>query len=1507
MFPLLLNAQISSVAFEEVPIEINGRKAGRITDISQDNNGYIWLTSAQGLIRYDGYTFKNYRFDRSDSTALITGGNESLFIDHTGDLWTGTSEGVSRYEASCDCFFFYRFESNDVTPKDLQSAPVIAFAEDIDQNLWMAQQGGGLYRYEREEDRFTRFLDNPTDPNSIIRDVVRVLLADSNGNIWIGTGFGEPENGTGLIRFNPRTGKVKRFLHDPANPNSLIDNRISALMEDQEGKLWVGTYQCGLHLYHPDTEDFSRLTADEEQLNKIYAPCTENPVWGNAPFVKILHQDQNGGYWIGTTGVGLNHFDPITGELSFYNIEKATRSPASLWTIHEDRQGIIWLGLLDAVGGLQKMDPQGRQYTLYPALKAVQRSMESRKEPGAFWISTIEDGLYRLDISTGKTSRLLPDQKTTSAVYEDRNGILWVGLGHISNLKGQKTGLARLDPANGSFKHYPIKSQGDSSPGNTVFQIYEDQKGNLWLDCLRQGLFRFDKHTETYKAYQLPGSSGSEISIWPTKDNNTLWVIDLSRNILFKYNEQQDQFIPFLEGYRTTYVLEYDSNRYWIGTEDKGLLHYNSIDSTLIQYTIADGLPSNDGVHFLQDETGILWIATRKGLAKLDPRTKKIISDGMPQDYFHFNAFKSRDGQLFFGGNKGLYAIDPKKYNGNPFPPEVLISGLQISGEPYQVGSAMTQQMKLSHQQNDFRFEYLGIHYSNPTGNRYQYKLSPFDSEWIDAGTERNARYTNLKPGTYNFQVKAANSDGVWQEAAAAVAFKIRPPWWQTWWAYSLFIAVALLSIQWLLKTQKRKLQLKQQELDQERQVSERLKQVDRLKDQFLANTSHELRTPLHGIIGLSETLHEQVKDEEQRKNIEMVIASGIRLTNLVNDILDFSKLKTHEIELHLQAVDLKSVVDIVLRMSRGLSNRKALQLVDEIDDNLPAILADEDRLQQILLNLVGNAIKFTAEGQVTISAHRAGEDQLKITVADTGIGIPQDKLPHVFQSFEQGDASTQRQYGGTGLGLTITRQLVELHGGKIEVESEVDKGSIFTFSLAVANGKPAPRVAKPLVENLTALKIVETKAVSPQTVDRVIPKEIGKGQYHILIVDDDPVNQQVMSNYLSKSNFIISQAADGQEALAILENEVKIDIVLLDIMMPGMSGYEVCQKIRERFLPNELPILMITAKNQIADLVEALKIDANDYLVKPISKKELLARLGTHLNLLHINQAYSRFVPKDFFKVLGKENILDVHLGDQVEGEVTVMFSDIRGYTPLSESMTAADNFKFLNAYLKKAVPIINDHNGLVQHFLGDGLMSLFLDKPNDAVVASITYLKMVTQYSLERMAKGRKALRVGIGLHTGTLMLGIIGNENRMDTGVVSDTVNTASRMEGLSKHFGISLLISETVFNNLENPEQFNYRDLGKVQVKGKKKALKVYDFFDGETVEIIGLKKRTLTDFSTGLQQYYAKNFTAAALSFEKVLLSNPGDVAARMYREKSSDFIDNGVAEGWTGIEVMTNK
>lgn len=1515
--PVLLSAQIASIGFKEVPIEINGRKGGRITDIGQDQNGYLWLTSADGLLRYDGYDFKAYRSFLADSTAQYDGGNEALFIDHTGVLWTGTSTGVARYEPDCDCFAHYRFAPDDWVAAGNYPFHIRAFAEDPELNLWMVHKGG-LYRYEREQDRFTRFLDDPEDPDAILEDIVRVLLADREGNIWMGTGYGAPQSGSGLVRFNPRTGAVKRFSHDPEDSNSLVDNRVSALLEDQEGKIWVGTYQCGLHLYQPDRENFTRMTPDAAHPERLHAPCTDDRVWGNDPFVQVLHQDRDGGYWVGTIGANLHHFDGQRGRLSVYDIRSLSETNNHLWSFYEDRQGVIWLGLI-TLHSLFKMDPWARKYHIYPELKVVQPSMESRKEPGVLWIATFQDGLHRLNTSTGKSTVFLHDKKDNNSIgnnsvrvaYEDRDGILWVGLGDTRNAansaRDEKFGLARLDPKTGTFKHYPIGDKSTTGSSSIVYNIFDDQQGVLWLNCFQDGLFRFDKQTGIAERYEIPGSGNNSISpIWQI-GANTLWVCDMKRKILFRYNEQEDAFHSFLEGYATTFVMEEDSSRFWIGTWDQGLLYYNPIDSTVTQYTVADGLPSNREVSFVKDESGLMWIATQGGLAKFDPKTRQFSSNGLPDANFVMTPFKAGDGQLFFSGQNGLIGLYPDEFRGNPFPPEVLISGVQISGESFLPSMEKPGAIRLSHRENNFRFEYVGLHYSDPAQNTYRYQLSPFDQNWMDAGTERVARYTNLEPGNYHFRVKAANSDGVWQEAAATFDFRIRPPWWQTWWAYGLFLLIAVLIIRWMVQNQRKKLQLKQQELDKERRISERLQEVDRLKDQFLANTSHELRTPLHGIIGLSETLHEQLEDEEQRKNVEMVIASGIRLTNLVNDILDFSKLKTQEIELNLQAVDLPSIVDMVLRMSRGLLDRKGLRLTAEIPDGLPAVQADEDRLQQILLNLIGNAIKFTQEGEVIVSAQKEGANFLKISVSDTGIGIPEDKIGDVFQSFEQGDASIQRQYGGTGLGLTITRQLVELHGGAITVESVVDEGSVFSFTLPVATGEAVATPVRVFADKLTPLQLVETPAVSPPVAAEQLAKEVPRGRYHVLIVDDDPVNRQVMSNYLNKDDFIISEAANGSEAIELLEKEDRIDIVLLDIMMPGMSGYEVCQQIRKHYLPNELPVLMLTAKNQVTDLVEALKIDANDYLVKPISKKELLARLGTHLNLLHINQSYSRFVPKEFFKVLGKDNVLDVQLGDQVEKEVTVMFTDIRGYTSLSESMTAADNFKFLNAYLKKAVPIINDHHGLVQHFLGDGLMSLFMDKPSDAVAAAITLLKMVTQYSLERMAKSRRALKVGIGLHTGTLMMGIIGNENRMDPGVVSDTVNTASRMEGLTKYFGVSLLVSETVVNGLEDPYQFNYRYLGKVQVKGKKKALRIYDFYDGETAEIVAIKERTQEDFEAGLQHYYAKNFTAAALSFEKVLLSNPGDFAARLYQEKSSHLMETGIHEGWTGIEVMESK
>ncbi len=702
--------------------------------------------------------------------------------------------------------------------------------------------------------------------------------------------------------------------------------------------------------------------------------------------------------------------------------------------------------------------------------------------------------------------------------------------------------------------------------------------------------------------------------------------------------------------------------------------------------------------------------------------------------------------------------------------------------------------------------------------------------------------------------------------------------------------------------------ELSKQKIEHEQRINKHLRRVDSLKDQFLANTSHELRTPLHGIIGLSESLYEEVEQEKQKKNLAMIIASGKRLSNLVNDILDFSKLRTREIELTLKPIDLRLITEVVFKISEPLVKGKDLKLLNEVDAELPPVLADENRLQQILLNLVGNAIKFTHHGSVKVYAQAVGS-KIEISVEDTGIGIPEDKLDQIFEFFEHTESLPEGDYTGSGLGLTISRQLVELHGGRIRAISPANKetgtGSAFIFTLLKADGIALPANT----EALTMLRTYEIPEIENTLPDQpaVLPAEEDNHKYNILIVDDDPVNQQVLSNYLSEEHFLLTHVLNGPDALKQIEDGKKFDVVLLDIMMPGMSGYEVCKRIRETYPPNELPILMVTAKNQVSDLVQALTYKANDYLVKPISKKELLARLGTHINLLHINKSYSRFVPKEFFKVLGKDNVLDVKLGDQVEQEVTVLFADIRSYTTLSESMTVKENFKFLNAYLKRIVPIINGHNGLVHQFLGDGIMALFLKDPEDAIKASIAYLRMITTYNQHRIEKDRVPLKIGIGMHTGSLMLGIIGDEDRMGAGVVSDTVNTASRMEGLTKHFNVSLLASEDVFRKLKEPEQFNYRYIGKVQVKGKKKALEIYEFFDGESEEMIALKKQTKADFDLGLQKYYSKDFEEALIKFKKVIEINPDDYTARFYQKKSGALIAQGVADNWTGIEVMLNK
>ena len=701
-----------------------------------------------------------------------------------------------------------------------------------------------------------------------------------------------------------------------------------------------------------------------------------------------------------------------------------------------------------------------------------------------------------------------------------------------------------------------------------------------------------------------------------------------------------------------------------------------------------------------------------------------------------------------------------------------------------------------------------------------------------------------------------------------------------------------------------------QKEIVIKQEYIDKLQHIDKLKDQFLANTSHELRTPLNGIIGLAESLVDGVAGilpPAARYNLNMISASGKRLANLVNDILDFSKLRNEDIALQLKPTDLTGLIEVVLALSRPLAQDKGLEILNEINTQTPIVHADENRVQQILLNLVGNAIKFTNKGTIKIHAAPT-EERLSITVADTGIGIPEDKFEAIFQSFEQGDGSTARNYGGTGLGLSVTKQLVELHGGTITVASEVGKGSAFTFTLPLSKVSRDALQEKDPSDSAMVQKLdqeVESQAglaaMPPTTINQ-------NNDTAILVVDDEPVNRQVLQNHLQLAGYQVIQAADGPEALEKIKQQYPaFNLVLLDIMMPRMSGYEVCQEIRTTFPTTALPVVMLTAKNRIADLVEGFQVGANDYLTKPFSRDELLSRIQTHLELQRINKATGKFVPKEFLNSIGKKAITEVQLGDQAYQEVTVFFSDIRSYTTLSEKMTPDENFKFVNSYVKRMGPIIQQNEGFVNQYYGDGIMAIFPKQANHTLRAAIDMQLAIQQYNEERKAKNRIPIRVGMGLHTGPLIMGVIGDDNRNEVATISDTVNTASRYEGLTKFFGSQILLSSTSYEELVHPELFNLRYLGKVIVKGRKEPIGVFECIDGDLPAIKNAKINTLQLFKQGLSSYLERDFQHAQLAFQEIIAQNPLDGAAQYYLNQSKEYANGDLPDNWNGVITMTSK
>jgi signal transduction histidine kinase len=507
-------------------------------------------------------------------------------------------------------------------------------------------------------------------------------------------------------------------------------------------------------------------------------------------------------------------------------------------------------------------------------------------------------------------------------------------------------------------------------------------------------------------------------------------------------------------------IYEDSAGALWIGTH-AGLNKLERANKTFVHFSKKDGLAAEEIHEILEDGKGNLWLMTEVGLSKFNPQTGVFRNydqsnglQGKEFTAFHKGAISEK---IYLGGRNGFNVFHPDSIKDNPYIPPVTLARFTRFNADEAQGSAIVdesiavkKQIKLSYKDNILTFEFVALSYLNNAKNHHADKLEGFSDNWIHLGTKREVTFTNLDPGEYTLRVKGSNNDGIWNEEGASLKITITPPWWKTWWAYTLYGLMFAGAIAGYIRC---KTQAQVKELTRERQVSDRLRKGDKLKDEFLANTSHELRTPLNGIIGITESLLDGVTGklpEKTQTNLSLVIASGKRLASLVDDRLDFSRLKRQDLQLQRQPVDLRVLTGVVLKFSEPLLAGKKLVLQNDIPPDLLPVAGDENRLQQILHNLIGNAIKFTESGSVRISAEQRN-GTVAVSIHDTGIGIPADKFESIFQSFEQVDASIAREYGGTGLGLTITKQLVELHGGKIWVESEIGKGSTFTFTLPIS------------------------------------------------------------------------------------------------------------------------------------------------------------------------------------------------------------------------------------------------------------------------------------------------------------------------------------------------------------------------------------------------------------------------------------------------------------------------
>ena len=1214
----------------------------------------MWFGTFNGLNRYDGYNFEIFQHQLEDEYSISHNFISSLYEDQTNILWVGTSDGLNYYDRSSNRFISFMHDPQN--PESISDNSIEAIFEDSQNRLWIGTGFGGLNRYDREREIFIHYVHNAQDEKSISSNFIREIFEDSRGNVWVG-------HGNGAIDILPEGDST--FTALDVHGSKLTESRITGIVESEDNSIFIATQGDGLFQLEYNGEKTS--------ITNHFLKDSDRPNTISSNILLDICIGETGKLWIATEDDGLNILNTETGEFQYLRADPFVPSSLnynSIWTIYKDRLGLIWLGTY--AGGVNVytgMKNYFRHFQHYPGHdNSLSNNMVNAfREEGdsKIWVATDGGGLNLMDWERNefthyKTSNSTIGSNVIVSLFEDSRDRLWVGT--------WGDGLYHFDRTGNRFIRYSREQHGLGS--NNILHIQEDNKGGLWLATFWGGLTYFNPQTDTVKVYtvQNSGLSNDDVRVISFDGQGRLWVasdvgIDLfdpGTEIFKTYQHDEKDKNSISKGFVHS-ILETGDATIWVGTAG-GLNKYNHDTDSFIHYTKKDGLPDNTVKSMLEDGEGNIWIGTNKGVSRFDPRNGTFkyfdMSDGLQGNEFNtMSCYRTSNGDILFGGTNGFNMFRLEDFEENQFIPPVVVTDFRIFNKPVPVGEknsplskhiSETRDLNLSYKHSVFSFEFVALNYVLPEKNEFAYMMEGFDPDWNYVGGVRSATYTNLDPGNYTFRVKASNNDGIWNDEGTSIRISISPPFWKTWWAYLIqfliLCSVILFVISYFVGRQRLRTALKIEHLE-----LENMYELDRKKMQFFNNISHEFNSPITLILDPLEKLIRSAKVEKRAKSsLALIYRNASRLKRMIDQLKDFHSIETGSLKLQLSKGDIIQFIRNIADSFREYAEVRKIKYEFSPDHESYFAWFDSDKLDKILYNILSNAFKFTPEnGEVKVSVSilpsyelntdtYKAEKYIEIIVKDSGIGIPKEKRDDIFKRFSHVDEYKGRQFDGSGIGLAFAHELIVLYKGHIDFVSEEGEGTEFIVHIPIDEQFLEENQ---LVSEFTVIPVYD-HAISDQQdslystgdSDGSVQKQMQTQNLPVLlIIDDDREVRKYIKDSLDLKYRII-EAEDGTDGIKKAKAIIP-DLIIADLKMPGISGIELCTRLKQSIKTSHIPIIILTAYSSSEYKMKGLQKGVDAYLTKPfnidILEAQIVNLLSTREKLIDTFRREFVFEPK--------------------------------------------------------------------------------------------------------------------------------------------------------------------------------------------------------------------------------------------------------------------------------------